>query len=50
MPLGRTGGGRYCFAGDLLIALAPAALRHFPKQGRLHKYHSVVKRDVHIPN
>lgn len=36
--------------GDLLIALAPAALRHFPRQGRLLRYHSVVKRDVHIPN
>lgn len=33
--------------GDLLIALAPAALKHCPKQGLL-RYHSIVKRDVHI--
>lgn len=34
--------------GDLLIALAPAALRHCPKQGRTLRYHSLVKRNVHI--
>lgn len=38
------------FHGGLLIALAPAALKHFPKLGRLLRYHSVVKRDVHILN
>lgn len=36
--------------GDLLIALTPAALKHCPKQERLLRYHSLVKRDVHILN